>query len=60
MGGFILHEGRLAEMATGEGKTLTISLAAAIAGFSGMPCHVITANDYLARRDAADFATFYE
>lgn len=60
MGAMAVGSGALVEMATGEGKTLTISLAAAIAGFSGMPCHVITANDYLARRDAADFATFYE
>jgi preprotein translocase subunit SecA len=50
----------LVEMATGEGKTLTIALAAAVAGWSGKPCHVITANDYLAGRDARNLARFYE
>ena len=58
-GALALGEGRLAEMATGEGKTLTIALAAAVAGWSGWPCHVITANDYLAGRDAAGLARFY-
>ena len=48
-------DNRLAEMATGEGKTLAVALAAAAAGLSGMPVHVITANDYLVQRDA-DFA----
>lgn len=51
-GALAIVEGRLVEMATGEGKTLTIALAATIAGWSGKPCHVITANDYLAGRDA--------
>jgi preprotein translocase subunit SecA len=52
MGALALHEGWLAEMATGEGKTLTVALSAVLAGWSGRPCHVITANDYLAERDA--------
>ena len=52
MGALALHRGWLAEMATGEGKTLTVALAAVLAGWSGRPCHVITANDYLAERDA--------
>jgi len=60
MGALAISEGALVEMATGEGKTLTIALAAAAAGWSGKPCHVITANDYLARRDAEDFKRFYK
>jgi preprotein translocase subunit SecA len=60
MGAMAIGRGTLVEMATGEGKTLTIALAAAVAGFSGKPSHVITANDYLAERDAADLAAFYE
>jgi len=47
-----LLDNRLAEMATGEGKTLAIGLAAVVAALAGMPVHVVTANDYLARRDA--------
>lgn len=47
-----LLEGRMAEMATGEGKTLTAAMAAIVAAWHGLPCHVVTANDYLARRDA--------
>jgi preprotein translocase subunit SecA len=59
MGAFALHRGYLAEMATGEGKTLTIGLAAVIAGMAGRPVHVITANDYLAERDAVALRPFY-
>lgn len=47
-----LHEGYLVELATGEGKTLSAALAAVMAGWTGFPLHVVTANDYLARRDA--------
>ncbi len=47
-----LLDGRMAEMATGEGKTLAIALAAAIAALAGVPVHVVTANAYLAERDA--------
>ena len=54
-----LLDRRLAEMATGEGKTLAIALAAATAALAGAPVHVITANDYLALRDAAALAAFY-
>ncbi|NBB78441.1 MAG: hypothetical protein GVY36_03215 [Verrucomicrobia bacterium] len=60
MGALAISHGALVEMATGEGKTLTIALAAAIAGFTGKPCHVITANDYLAGRDAQDLERFYQ
>ena len=49
----VLLDNRMAEMATGEGKTLAIGLAAAVAALAGMPVHVVTANEYLAERDAA-------
>jgi preprotein translocase subunit SecA len=52
MGALALHRGYLAEMATGEGKTLTAGLAAVLAGWSQQPCHVVTVNDYLVQRDA--------
>ncbi|MDX6805809.1 preprotein translocase subunit SecA [Terrihabitans rhizophilus] len=52
MGAFAMMRGRLAEMSTGEGKTLTATLAAGTAALSGRPVHVVTVNDYLARRDA--------
>jgi preprotein translocase subunit SecA len=51
-GATALLEGRLAEMQTGEGKTLTAGLAACLAGVAGLPTHVVTVNDYLAQRDA--------
>ena len=51
MGGHVLLSGRVAEMATGEGKTLTATLAAATAALAGAPVHVVTVNDYLAGRD---------
>ena len=51
-GGWVMAHGRLAEMATGEGKTLTATLAAAAAALAGLPVHVVTVNDYLVRRDA--------
>jgi len=52
MGTLALHRGLLAEMATGEGKTLTAAMAAVLAGWTRQPTHVVTANDYLAQRDA--------
>lgn len=55
----ILLDGRLAEMATGEGKTVAIALAAAVAALGNTPVHVITANDYLAARDAAAMGPFF-
>jgi len=58
-GAVALLRGALAEMATGEGKTLTIALAAAPFGWTQLPVHILTANDYLARRDAANLARFY-
>lgn len=55
----LLHN-HLAEMATGEGKTFAIGLAAATAAISGVPVHVITANDYLASRDKQSLALLYQ
>ena len=52
IGGITLHEGRIAEMRTGEGKTLTASLPAYLNALSGRGVHIITVNDYLAQRDA--------
>lgn len=52
MGGLVLRGGAVAEMATGEGKTVTAILPAALAGWTGRGVHVVTVNDYLARRDA--------
>ncbi|MEI7784544.1 MAG: DEAD/DEAH box helicase, partial [Betaproteobacteria bacterium] len=60
MGALALHQGWLAEMATGEGKTLTVALAAVMAGWSGRACHVITANDYLAERDAQTMRALFD
>ena len=52
MGGWVMLQGMLAEMGTGEGKTLTATLPAAAVAMAGLPVHVITVNDYLARRDS--------
>jgi preprotein translocase subunit SecA len=60
MGALALAGATLTEMATGEGKTLTIALAAVAAGWSGRPVHIITANDYLAQRDAKTLHALYE
>jgi preprotein translocase subunit SecA len=60
MGALALHRGYLAEMATGEGKTLTAALAAVMAGWDGRPCHIVTVNDYLAQRDADWLRPLYE
>ncbi len=51
MGGAVLHDGKIAEMRTGEGKTLTATLAVALNALTGKGVHVITVNDYLAKRD---------
>jgi preprotein translocase subunit SecA len=58
-GALALLHGTVAEMATGEGKTLTIALAAVPLGWTELPVHVLTANDYLAARDAANLAGYY-
>lgn len=52
IGGMVLHEGKIAEMATGEGKTLVATLPAYLNGLAGQGVHVITVNDYLAKRDS--------
>jgi preprotein translocase subunit SecA len=52
IGGMVLHEGKIAEMKTGEGKTLVATLPAALNALAGRGVHIITVNDYLARRDA--------
>src|SRR5713101_4076136 len=59
MGGMVLHEGKIAEMATGEGKTLVATLAAYLNALPGLGTHVITVNDYLARRDAQWMGPIY-
>jgi preprotein translocase subunit SecA len=59
IGGYALLRGMIAEMDTGEGKTLTITLAAITAAFCGEPVHVVTVNDYLARRDADSLRALY-
>ena len=58
-GALTIYDGFIAEMATGEGKTLTAALAAVLRGWIGYPCHLITANDYLAERDAKWLKPFY-
>ena len=60
IGALALHHGCLAEMATGEGKSLTACLAAIIAAWSGRPFHYVTTNDYLAGRDAAEMSPLYQ
>jgi preprotein translocase subunit SecA len=52
IGGLVLYEGKIAEMATGEGKTFVAPLACFMRALEGMHCHVVTVNDYLVRRDA--------
>lgn len=59
-GGFIMMRGQLAEMQTGEGKTLTATLTASAMALSGRPVHVVTVNDYLAARDAEEMTPIYE
>ena len=60
LGAMALRHGYLAEMATGEGKTLTASMAAVVAGWTQRPCHIITVNDYLAQRDAQWLKPLYD
>lgn len=52
IGGIVLHQGKIAEMKTGEGKTLTATLPAYLHGLSGKGAHIVTVNEYLAKRDA--------
>jgi preprotein translocase subunit SecA len=60
IGGITLHEGRIAEMRTGEGKTLMATLPCYLNALSGKGVHVVTVNDYLAKRDAEWMAPIYE
>jgi preprotein translocase subunit SecA len=60
MGGWAMVRGMIAEMATGEGKTLTATLPACTAALAGIPVHVITVNDYLVARDADAMRALYE
>src|SRR3989304_2052799 len=59
IGGIVLHEGTIAEMTTGEGKTLVATLPAYLNALSGEGVHIVTVNDYLARRDAAWMGPIY-
>lgn len=60
VGGYVLHEGKIAEMRTGEGKTLMATLALALNALADRPCYLVTVNDYLARRDADWMRPIYE
>lgn len=59
LGALALHDGNIAEMRTGEGKTLVATLAAYLNGLVGYPVHIVTVNDYLARRDAKEMSIIY-
>jgi preprotein translocase subunit SecA len=59
MGGWVLLSGMVAEMETGEGKTLTATLPACTAALAGLPVHIVTVNDYLASRDASWMGPIY-
>ncbi len=59
IGGIVLHEGRIAEMRTGEGKTLTATLAVYLNALAGKGVHVVTVNEYLAKRDAVWMGQIY-
>lgn len=59
-GALALYDGFIAEMSTGEGKTVTAAMCATVRGFGKQPCHVITANDYLASRDAQIMKPLYD
>jgi preprotein translocase subunit SecA len=59
LGGIVLHEGRIAEMKTGEGKTLAATMPLYLNSLEGRGCHVVTVNDYLAKRDAEWMGPIY-
>ena len=59
IGGIVLHEGKIAEMRTGEGKTLTATLPLYLNALEGKGCHLVTVNDYLAKRDAVWMGQIY-
>ena len=59
LGGILLHQGRIAEMKTGEGKTLVATMPAYLNALAGLGVHVVTVNDYLARRDSEEMGRVY-
>ena len=59
IGGIVLHQGRISEMKTGEGKTLVATLPAYLNGLTGEGVHIVTVNDYLARRDSEWMGKLY-
>src|SRR5262249_54996034 len=59
IGGLVLHDGKIAEMKTGEGKTLVATLPAVLNSLAGRGVHIVTVNDYLARRDAEWMSPLY-
>ncbi len=59
IGGVVLHENKIAEMRTGEGKTLTIALAAYLKALEGKGVHIVTVNDYLAKRDSLEMGKIF-
>ena len=59
MGGIVLHEGNIAEMKTGEGKTLTATMPVYLNALTGKGVHVITVNEYLSKRDATQMGQLY-
>ena len=59
IGGIVLNQNKIAEMKTGEGKTLTIALAAYLNSLEGKGVHVVTVNDYLAKRDSENMGKIY-
>lgn len=60
LGGIVLHQGRIAEMKTGEGKTLVATLPAYLNALSGQGVHIVTVNEYLARRDSEEMGRVYD
>jgi len=60
IGGIVLHQGRIAEMRTGEGKTLVATLPSYLDALEGKGCYVVTVNDYLAKRDAEWMGKIHE
>src|SRR4029079_8284400 len=59
IGGMVLHDGKIAEMKTGEGKTLVATLPAYLNAITGQGVHIVTVNDYLAKRDAEWMGKIY-
>ena len=60
LGGIVLHQGRIAEMKTGEGKTLVATMPAYLNSLNGQGTHIVTVNDYLARRDSEWMGPIYK